>query len=115
MFGSGKPLRQFIFSVDLGKLVIWALENYTDTQQPLMLCTDPQDEISIGDLAQIVADAMGVKGIEFEVTKSDGQFKKTASNAKLRSLNPDFAFASLHSAIRLTCDWFNANYSSIRK
>ena len=34
--GSGKPLRQFIYSVDLAKLFVWMLRNYDDVE-PLIL------------------------------------------------------------------------------
>jgi nucleoside-diphosphate-sugar epimerase len=34
--GSGKPLRQFIFSYDLAKLFIWMLREYDDVE-PLIL------------------------------------------------------------------------------
>src|SRR3990167_6238000 len=30
--GSGKPLRQFIYSEDLAKLILWILENYNDKE-----------------------------------------------------------------------------------
>lgn len=39
---------------------------------------------------------MEFKGnVVFDTTKSDGQFKKTASNKKLRSLFPEFQFTSI--------------------
>ena len=28
--GTGKPLRQFIYSLDLGKLLLWVLQNKTE-------------------------------------------------------------------------------------
>eukprot|EP01096_Ripella_sp_DP13-Kostka_P009827 TRINITY_DN3787_c0_g1_i2.p1 TRINITY_DN3787_c0_g1~~TRINITY_DN3787_c0_g1_i2.p1 ORF type:complete len:361 (-),score=139.61 TRINITY_DN3787_c0_g1_i2:59-1093(-) len=115
VLGSGKPLRQFIYSVDLGKLVIWSLEQYTDIEQPLMLCTDPKDELSIGEVAQLIATAMQVKGLDFDASKADGQFKKTASNGKLRALHPSFEFTPMNQAIQTTCDWFHNHLDSIRK
>lgn len=36
VLGSGKPLRQFIYSVDLAKLIIWALREY-DSVEPIIL------------------------------------------------------------------------------
>lgn len=35
-WGSGKPLRQFIFSEDLGRLMIWALREYPEID-PIIL------------------------------------------------------------------------------
>eukprot|EP00494_Astrolonche_serrata_P028747 UN29014 len=45
-FGSGKPLRQFIYSEDLARLVIWVVENYTEID-PIILSVDEKDEVSI--------------------------------------------------------------------
>ena len=44
----------------------------------------------------MIAEAMEFKGdVVFDTTKSDGQFKKTASNAKLRSLYPNYKFTDI--------------------
>lgn len=45
IFGSGKPLRQFIFSDDLAKLMLWVLDHY-DEAEPLILAPDEKDEVS---------------------------------------------------------------------
>lgn len=51
----------------------------------------------------------------FDTTKSDGQYRKTASNKKLRSFLPDFEFTPIYQAIRQTAEWFEANYETCRK
>lgn len=51
----------------------------------------------------------------FDTSKSDGQHKKTASNAKLRSLHPTFEFTPFDVAVKRTCDWFKDNYDNARK
>lgn len=52
-----------------------------------------EDEVSIKEAAEAVVEAMDFKGeVKYDTTKSDGQFKKTASNAKLRKYRPDFKF-----------------------
>lgn len=59
---------------------------------------------------------MGFEGnIIFDTTKSDGQYKKTACNAKLRSLYPDFQFTPIQEGLKQACDWFVANYETARK
>ena len=50
-----------------------------------------------------------------DTSKSDGQYKKTASNKKLRALWPDFTFTPLDEAIKETASWFAENYDSCRK
>jgi len=61
IWGSGSPLRQFIYSLDLGRLIIWVLRNYTDTE-PLILSVDESDEISIKDVSKFIFDAMQYDG-----------------------------------------------------
>ncbi|KFV60877.1 GDP-L-fucose synthase, partial [Tyto alba] len=51
----------------------------------------------------------------FDTTKADGQFKKTASNAKLRRYLPNFQFTPFRQAVTETCAWFSANYADARK
>ncbi len=50
MFGSGKSLRQFIYNVDLGRLIVWALEDY-DEPDPIILSTGEEDEVSISHVS----------------------------------------------------------------
>ncbi|XP_059614610.1 probable GDP-L-fucose synthase [Phlebotomus argentipes] len=115
VFGSGRPLRQFIYSLDLARLFLWTLDNY-DSVDPLVLSVDETDEVSIKEVAEAIASAFEFKGkIEFDTTKADGQFKKTASNKKLRSLVPDFQFTPFHEAIRTSVTWYKENYENARK
>ena len=52
-----------------------------------------EDEVSIKEAAMAVLKAMDFKGkVVYDTSKSDGQFKKTASNSKLKKLRPDFKF-----------------------
>ena len=83
VWGSGTPLRQFIHSSDLAALTVWVLRAY-DAVEPIILSVGEEEEVSIRDAALMVAEAMGFEGrIVFDDSKADGQFKKTASNAKL--------------------------------
>lgn len=116
VFGTGKPLRQFIFSKDLASLIIWALDNYKDAS-PLILSVGEEDEISIGDVVKLVVDAMEFKGpVVFDTTRSDGQYKKTASNAKLtKLLGEKYAFTPMKDGLATTVKWFVDNYETARK
>ncbi|KAG7376002.1 GDP-L-fucose synthase [Phytophthora pseudosyringae] len=115
IWGSGQPLRQFISSHDVARLMLWTLDHYNSVE-PLILSVDEEDEVSIGDVAREIAAAMGFKGdIVFDTSKADGQFKKTASNAKLRRLVPDFEFTPIRKGLRETTAWFEANYENARK
>lgn len=115
IWGTGKPLRQFIYSLDLGRLFIWAIRNYEDIE-PVIFSVDESDEISIAEVAKLVLEAFDFKGnVVYLTDKADGQYKKTASNAKLRKLLPDFKFTPINEAIETTVKWFNDNYDVARK
>lgn len=115
VWGSGKPLRQFVFARDLGRLFLWVLENYSELE-PIILSVSEAEEISIGELAQLIAEAMDFKGkLIFDTSKADGQFKKTADNSKLMRLHPEFRFTPIRDALRETCLWFKENYDVLRK
>jgi len=114
IWGSGKPLRQFIYSKDIGELTIWVLRNYNDCS-PIILSPSEEEEVSIGQVAQLVAEALEFTGnIVYDTTKSDGQFKKTASNKKLLSLHPEYKFTPMKQALKETCDWYIKNISNAR-
>jgi len=115
VFGTGKPLRQFIFSHDLARLFLWTLRHYDDCS-PIILSVDESDEISIKQLVEYIVEAMEFKGeVIFDTSKADGQYKKTASNAKLRKLNPEFKFTPIKQGIKESVDWFVQNYDIARK
>ncbi|OQR79901.1 GDP-L-fucose synthase-like [Tropilaelaps mercedesae] len=116
VWGSGKPLRQFVYSLDLARLIVWVLRDYPEVE-PIILSVNESQEVSIADAAAMVAKAMDIllDNVIFDVSKADGQFKKTASNAKLRRYLPEFQFTPLDVAIRETVEWFQTNYETARK
>lgn len=115
MWGTGKPLRQFIFSEDLARLTVWVLRQYTEID-PIILSVDEEDEASIFDVASMIKEAMSFEGkIDCDSTKADGQFKKTASNKKLRGYMPDYKFKPIKDGIKESVDWFVQNYDAARK
>jgi GDP-L-fucose synthase len=115
VLGTGRPLRQFIYSMDLAELFLWVLREYTSVE-PLILSVDEKDEVSISTVAETIARAFGFEGeIHYDSTQADGQFKKTASNAKLRSFVPNFQFTPFEQAINSTVQWFKENCDTARK
>ena len=115
IWGSGSPLRQFIYSEDLAALTVWTLRSYGDVE-PIILSVGEEAEVSIKDVAYMVAEAMQFKGkVVLDTTKADGQYKKTASNAKLMRLHPGFAFTPMQEGIQKAVSWFVDNYEAARK
>ena len=111
--GTGTPLRQFIYSEDLAKLLVWTLEHY-DSIEPLILSVPPESEVAIGDVAKLIAAEFGIE-IEYDSTKADGQHRKTASNSKLMTLLPNFEFTPIEVGIAKTVRWFKENKETCRK
>ncbi|OZJ04040.1 GDP-L-fucose synthase [Bifiguratus adelaidae] len=113
--GTGKPLRQFIYSRDLARLFIWCLREYQEID-PIILSVGEEDEVSIKDVADAIVKALDFTGeYTFDTSKADGQYKKTASNAKLRKYLPDFKFTPFDVAVKESVEWFLDNYESLRK
>jgi GDP-L-fucose synthase len=113
VWGSGKPLREFIFSKDVAKLSEWAVENYNESE-PIIFGTS--EEISIIDLVDLLVKEFNFKGkVIFDNTKPDGQFRKSSDNSKLKSYLPDFKFTPIEEGIKETVSWFLKNYENARK
>jgi len=112
--GTGKPLRQFIYSRDLAKMFIWMLREYNDVE-PIILSVGENEEVSIKEVANAIVNAIGFEGeCTFDTTKSDGQFRKPASNKKLLSLMGSFQFTPFETALDTTVQWFVENYDIAR-
>lgn len=113
IWGSGKPLREFIFSRDVAKLTEWVLYEYNETE-PIILSTS--DEISIKEVVTIITEIMDFNGeIIYDSTKPDGQFRKPSDNSKIKKYLPEFKFTSLYDGLKETINYFIVNYDNIRK
>jgi GDP-L-fucose synthase len=108
VWGSGKPLREFIYSEDVARLTEWALDNYEE-QEPIIFSTS--EEISIKNVVDIIVDKFNFKGnVVWESNKPDGQYRKPSDNSKLRSYLPDFKFTPVEEGIEKTVEWLINNY-----
>ena len=113
IWGSGKPLREFIYSKDVAKLAEWAVENY-DEDEPIIFGTSV--EISIKDLVGLIVDEFNFKGkVYFNINKPEGQFRKPSDNSKLKSYLPEFKFTPIERGINETINWFIENYEKSKK
>lgn len=112
VWGSGRPLREFVYSSDIAKLSLWALEHYSE-ESPIILSSG--SELSIRDVVELIVEKMQFKGkVIFDQTKPDGQYRKPSDCAKLRGLLPDFSFTPIEAGIEATVDWFLAHYPNVR-
>ncbi len=108
--GTGKPLRQFVYSIDLAHLIIWVLEKYNNKEN-IILSVGEDCEVSINTIATEIAKQFSyTHNIVFDNSKPDGQYKKTADNTILMSLHNDFKFTSISDGIKKSVEWFIENY-----
>lgn len=113
VWGSGKPLREFIYSKDVAKLTEWVLNKYKEST-PIILGNSV--EISIMDVVDLIVKEMNFKGrVIFDTTKPEGQFRKPSDNSKLMSYLPNFNFTPIEEGLKETINWFENNYKDIRK
>ena len=114
IMGSGKAVREFIFSEDVAKLCKRLIESY-DGKGPVIL-SDSKSQISIADLVSLIVELSGFKGkVIFDSSKSDGQLIKSTDNSKLLDItNNNFSFTSLEEGLKITIDWFFKNYDRAR-
>lgn len=113
IWGSGNPLREFIFSKDVAKLTEWVLDEYKEPE-PIILSTS--EEIKIKDLVNMIVEIMDFNGqIIFDKTKPDGQLRKPSDNKKLKKYLPDFKFTPLYDGLKVTIEYFEKNYNNLRK
>ena len=111
--GTGNPLRQFIFSEDLAKLMMIILENYNNDN--LILSVPESHEISIKDLSTIIAKEFNYEDrIKFDSSYCDGQYKKTVSINKLLSVIGDFQFTKIEDGVKKSVKWFIQNKNTIK-
>jgi len=116
--GTGTPLRQFIYSEDLAKIMIFLLRNSeTCPYSTVIACGDEGDEVSIGEVATSIVKNIGFEGnVVYDTSKSDGIHRKTATNEKLRKLLPaDFKFSKMDDGMKVSAQWFMDNFETCRK
>ncbi len=81
VWGSGRPLREFMYVDDVADACVFLARTYSG-EEPVNVGTG--EEISIGDLARLVAAIVGFAGeIRFDPTKPDGTPRKLLDSGKL--------------------------------
>jgi GDP-L-fucose synthase len=84
IWGSGKPLREFMFSDDLAEACVFLMEKY---ENPELINVGTGEEVTILDLAHRIAEVVGFEGqITFDSTKPDGTPRKLMDSSRLHSL-----------------------------
>jgi GDP-L-fucose synthase len=98
IWGTGSPLREFMFADDLADACLFLMLHYEDES---IINVGTGEEVSIEHLAKIIAEIVGYQGsLVFDKTKPDGTPRKLMNSSKLKSLGFQHK-THLHQGIRL--------------
>ncbi|TMM29164.1 GDP-L-fucose synthase [Polaribacter aestuariivivens] len=112
LWGSGTPMREFLFVDDMAEAVIYALEN----KLPEYLYNiGTGKDITIKELAETIQKVVGHKGqINWDLTKPDGTPRKLMDVSKMKELGWQYS-TELEDGIEKTYKWFLKNIDSIKE
>jgi len=110
LWGTGKATREFIHVDDAADGILLASERYNDSE-PVNIGAGM--EISIWDLAHLIADLSGFQGeLVWDPTKPDGQPRRCLDTSKAEKLFGFRAKISFEKGLRETIDWYKQHSKS---
>lgn len=113
LWGDGSPTREFLYVEDAAEGILLAAEHY-DGNLPVNLGTG--EEISIRDLARLIAAEVGFTGqIQWDITKPNGQPRRCLDVSRAKQLFGFHAKHGLRDGVKNTVQWFQSNGQSIRE
>ena len=109
IWGTGKPLRQFMHAEDLAKVIVYMIEN--DIVDNFNVA--PNYVYSIEEMTKIGMESCGKGDLEivYDSTKPDGQYRKDVDSSKLISVMEGFEFITLEEGIKRVYDNFSQRYN----
>ncbi|WP_417210228.1 GDP-L-fucose synthase [Antarctobacter sp.] len=121
IWGSGKPRREFLHVDDMAAASLFVMDldkaKYDANTQPQLshINVGSGVDVSILELAQMVAEVTGYKGkIELDRTKPDGTMRKLMDVSRLADMGWK-ASIDLENGVRETYQWFLDNQDSFRR
>ncbi len=103
LWGTGKPLREFLYVEDLADALVFLLKNYSGYDH---VNVGSGREVTIRTLAEQIAATVGYRGrFTYDTSKPDGTPRKLMDNSKLAGLGWT-AQTSLADGLALTYRWF---------
>jgi GDP-L-fucose synthase len=111
VWGSGKQLREFLYSKDLAKVLLDLVKK--NSTEPLIVTNGV--EVDIGTVAKLIAKRFQIEQqLTFNTSMPEGQLRKPSDPAEFQSLFPRFEFTELEKGLNETIDWFLSNYPHLR-
>lgn len=112
LWGTGTPMREFLFVEDMAAAVVFALENKLPN---FLYNIGTGVDLTIKELAEIIQDVVGHGGdIKWDSSKPDGTPRKLMDVSKMHGLGWKH-HVQLKQGIQKTYEWFVANEKSIKK
>jgi len=109
IWGTGSPLREFLFADDLAEACFYLMQNY---DQEGLINIGTGVDLSIKDLATLISKIVGYEGgIEFDTSKPDGTPRKLMDVSKLHSMGWQHK-VGLDEGIRLAYNDFLNRYQN---
>jgi GDP-L-fucose synthase len=110
IWGTGKPLRDFLYADDLADACVFLMENYDGNE---FFNAGTGKDITIAELAQIIKKVVGYEGeLVFDTSKPDGMHRKLLDVAKLKQLGWTYK-TDLEEGIRETYSWYLENINNL--
>ncbi|WP_270386939.1 GDP-L-fucose synthase family protein [Megamonas funiformis] len=103
LWGTGSPLREFLYVDDLAEACLFLMDKYEDEEH---INIGTGEEVSIRELANIIKDIVGYNGnIIYDTTKPDGNPRKLLDSKKIHELGWKHKI-SLKEGIEKSYNWF---------
>ncbi len=107
LWGTGKPLREFLFVDDLADACVYLMNTYSSDE---LINIGSSGEVSIRELSEIIKNIVGFEGkIKFDETKPDGMMRRIVDTSKLSELGWK-AKTPLEDGINIVYKWFLEKY-----
>lgn len=112
IWGSGKPLREFLYVDDLAKAIEFVILNNIETD---LLNIGSGEEVSIAELANTIKSVVDYKGdLVFNTNKPDGNPRKLLDSSLINKLGWK-SETSLRQGLMETYSWYKDNYTLLRR
>jgi len=112
LWGSGTPMREFLFVDDMAEAVVFALEN---NLPEYLYNVGSGKDITIKELAEIIQKVIGHQGkIIWDTSKPDGTPKKLMDVSKMKERGWVYS-TDLEDGIKKTYQWFLENIDNIKE
>ena len=112
LWGSGTPMREFLFVDDMAEAVVYALEN---NLPEYLYNIGTGKDITIKELAETIQSVTGHQGnILWDTNKPDGTPRKLMNVSKMKEIGWEYS-TELEDGIKKTYQWFLENIDSIKE